>query len=127
MKAGFGREELVDAFTNLKGRDIDSTLNYAITRAAAFERLEPKLPMRGIYRYMADAGLFTECSTGQRWARRTSRVAIPLRGTHSHRSPNRPLRATCQSPAYVAPAQEPRIPNPGTRTRSTGFPAPLAV
>ena len=23
--------------------------------------------MRGMFRYMADAGLFTECSTGQRW------------------------------------------------------------
>lgn len=52
---------------DLEGRDIDGPLNYAITRAAAFERLEPKLLMRGMYRYMADAGLFTECSTGQRW------------------------------------------------------------
>ena len=62
---------LVDAKTlrklDLEGRDIDSTLNYAITRAAAFERLEPKLTIRGMFRYMADAGLFTECSTGQRW------------------------------------------------------------
>jgi len=52
---------------DLKGRDIDSSLNYAITREATFKRLEPKLPMRGTFQYMADAGLFTECSTGQRW------------------------------------------------------------
>jgi len=62
---------IVDATTlrklDLEGRDIDSTLNYAITRAATFERLEPRLTLRGMFRYMADAGLFTECSTGQRW------------------------------------------------------------
>ena len=62
---------IVDATTfrklDLEGRDIESALPYAITRTAAFERLEPKLPMRGMFRYMADAGIFTECSTGQRW------------------------------------------------------------
>jgi copper homeostasis protein (lipoprotein) len=62
---------IVDATTlrklDLEGRDVQSTLNYAITRTAAFERLEPKLAMRGMFRYMADAGIFTECSTGQRW------------------------------------------------------------
>ncbi|HSP89529.1 MAG TPA: copper resistance protein NlpE N-terminal domain-containing protein [Vicinamibacterales bacterium] len=62
---------IVDATTlrklDLEGRDIDSALPYAMTRTAAFERLEPRLPMRGMFRYMADAGVFTECSTGQRW------------------------------------------------------------
>ena len=29
--------------------------------------MEPRLTLRGMFRYMADAGLFTECSTGQRW------------------------------------------------------------
>ena len=62
---------IVDAKTlrklDLEGRDIESALNYALTRTATFERLEPRLPMRGLFRYMADAGLFTECSTGQRW------------------------------------------------------------
>jgi copper homeostasis protein (lipoprotein) len=62
---------IVDATTlrklDLEGRDIQSTLDYAVTRTAGFERLEPKLVMRGMYRYMADAGIFTECSTGQRW------------------------------------------------------------
>ena len=52
---------------DLEGRDIDSTLNYAVRRTGTFERLEPKLTVRGTFRYMADAGTFTECSTGQRW------------------------------------------------------------
>jgi len=62
---------IIDATTlrklDVEGRDIESTLNYAITRTGSFGRLEPKLPMRGMFRYMADAGTFTECSTGQRW------------------------------------------------------------
>lgn len=36
-----------------------------VARAPAFQ---PRLRMRGMYRYMADAGVFTECSTGQRLA-----------------------------------------------------------
>ena len=62
---------IVDAKTlrklDLERRDIESALPYVMTRTAAFERLEPRLRMRGMFRYMADAGLFTECSTGQHW------------------------------------------------------------
>ena len=65
------RFRVVDAKTlrklDLEGRDIESALNYALTRTATFERMEPRLTLRGMFRYMADAGLFTECSTGQRW------------------------------------------------------------
>jgi copper homeostasis protein (lipoprotein) len=58
-----------DALTklDLQGDDIDSALNYSLRRTRIFERIEPRLPMRGMYQYMADAGLFTECLTGQRW------------------------------------------------------------
>ncbi len=58
-----------DALTklDLQGNDIDSALNYRLRRTPTFERIEPRLPMRGMYEYMADAGMFTECRTGQRW------------------------------------------------------------
>jgi uncharacterized lipoprotein YbaY/uncharacterized lipoprotein NlpE involved in copper resistance/heat shock protein HslJ len=52
---------------DLEGRDIPSALNYTLARTATGETIEPALQMRGLYRYMADAGLFTECLTGQRW------------------------------------------------------------
>jgi copper homeostasis protein (lipoprotein) len=49
-----------------EGKEIQSKLNYDLTRSKSFEPLEPKLPMCGLYSYMADAGLFQECLTGWR-------------------------------------------------------------
>jgi copper homeostasis protein (lipoprotein) len=49
-----------------EGKKIQSKLNYDLTRSEHFEQLQPKLPMRGMYSYMADAGLFQECLTGWR-------------------------------------------------------------
>jgi copper homeostasis protein (lipoprotein) len=52
---------------DMEGREIESTLNYTLQRTEKFERLEPRLALHGMYRYLADAGLFTECLTGRRW------------------------------------------------------------
>jgi copper homeostasis protein (lipoprotein) len=49
-----------------EGKEIQSKLNYDLTRFKHFEPLQPKLPMRGMYSYLADAGLFQECLTGWR-------------------------------------------------------------
>jgi copper homeostasis protein (lipoprotein) len=49
-----------------EGHEIESGLNYTIRRTERFERIEPRLTMSGMYRYMADAALFTECRTGLR-------------------------------------------------------------
>ena len=51
---------------DLEGRRVASELNYDLTRAESFSPIEPRLAMRGMYRYLADAGLFTECLTRQR-------------------------------------------------------------
>ncbi len=65
------RLQVVDPRTLRKlapnGSEIDSKLNYTLLRTAAFEPIEPRLTLRGMYRYLADAGMFTECLTGQRW------------------------------------------------------------
>jgi len=50
----------------LDGQPIVSEHHYSLRRAAKFEPIEPRLTMRGMYFYMADAGLFTECLTGRR-------------------------------------------------------------
>lgn len=46
------------------GQRIESELNYSLSRQPAFQALEPRLLLRGQYRYMADAGIFRECLTG---------------------------------------------------------------
>jgi copper homeostasis protein (lipoprotein) len=49
-----------------EGHEIESGLNYTVRRTERFERIEPRLAMSGMYQYMADAALFTECRTGLR-------------------------------------------------------------
>ena len=48
------------------GEEIPSSLNYDLRRAGEFVAIEPRLDMRGMYFYFADAGLFTECLTGRK-------------------------------------------------------------
>ena len=45
------------------GKPIDSALNYELKRNASYRPLEPRVPMRGMYSYMADAAVFRECRT----------------------------------------------------------------
>jgi copper homeostasis protein (lipoprotein) len=52
---------------DIEGRDIESPLNYDLQRTKDVEPLEPRLAMRGMYRYLADAGWFTECLTRRKW------------------------------------------------------------
>jgi copper homeostasis protein (lipoprotein) len=56
---------------DIEGRDIESSLSYELRRKVGLGPLEIRLEMRGMYRYMADAGLFEECVSG-----RTFRVAM---------------------------------------------------
>ena len=49
---------------DLQGSEMGSGLNYDLTRQPVYTPIEPKLSMRGEYRYMADAGFFEECLTG---------------------------------------------------------------
>ncbi len=48
------------------GRDIESSLNYEIVRTDGLDPLEPRLAMRGMYMYLADAAMIRECLTGRR-------------------------------------------------------------
>ena len=52
---------------DMRGREIESKLNYDLRRTGTFERIEPRLAMRGMFQYIADAANFRECQTGQRW------------------------------------------------------------
>lgn len=63
---------------DLEGRPIESKHNYDLLRYDGVEALEPRLLVRGMYRYRADAGLFTECLTGRRFpvAQEADNVAL---------------------------------------------------
>jgi len=103
---------IVDAKTlrklDLEGRDIESVLNYALTRAAAFERIEPRLTMRGMFRYMADAGLFTECVTGQRWpvAQEADNAALEREYLKVRRDPGGPVLVSVEGRVAMRPTME---------------------
>lgn len=60
---------------DLDGRDIASSLNYDLTRTTSQPALEPRLSMRGMYRYMAEAGRFSECLT---------RLNVPVAQEHAN-------------------------------------------
>jgi copper homeostasis protein (lipoprotein) len=45
------------------GREIPSRAHHDLKRTIGLGPLEPRLVLRGMYRYMADAGIFTECRT----------------------------------------------------------------
>ncbi|MBN45547.1 MULTISPECIES: META domain-containing protein [unclassified Methylophaga] len=46
---------------------INSSLNYRLQRETQFRAVYPAMQFHGMYSYMADSGIFTECLTGQRW------------------------------------------------------------
>src|SRR5574341_322403 len=52
---------------DLDGHEIESALNYNLTRAGQFEFFKVNAFVRGMYSYMADAGIFTECRTGKKF------------------------------------------------------------
>lgn len=45
------------------GQPIKSNANYLLKRVPSYAPLEPRVAMRGMYSYMADAGRFRECLT----------------------------------------------------------------
>jgi copper homeostasis protein (lipoprotein) len=51
---------------DIAGRPFETKLGYDLERSGAFDPIEPSLPMRGMFSYMADAAGFGECLTGRR-------------------------------------------------------------
>ena len=50
-----------------EGRPIDSRADNAIIRSPGIDSIAEPAELSGRYAYLADAGAFTECSTGRRW------------------------------------------------------------
>ncbi|CAI4033387.1 exported protein of unknown function [Nitrospira tepida] len=65
-----------------KGRPIASELNYDLTRQKTVEPLEPRLLLRGLYSYYADAGRLKECFTGRTFPVATEQDNVALEVTY---------------------------------------------
>lgn len=103
---------VVDAGTlrklDLEGRDISSSLNYELRRAAAFSPIEPRLLMRGMYRYMADAARFEECLTGRSFpvSMEADNVALERAYLEARTQPGEPVLVSLEGRIAERPAME---------------------
>jgi copper homeostasis protein (lipoprotein) len=81
---------------DLEGRPIVSAANHNLTRAAAFAPVEPRLAMRGMFRYMADAAIFEECLTRRKLPviMAGDYLALEIAYTRMRRAPGGPILAT---------------------------------
>ena len=75
------------------GSVIKSDLNYQLSRDETFQQLYPTGQFTGMYRYVADSGLFEECQTGQTWpvAQREDNQRLQNLYLHYARQPNQAL------------------------------------
>jgi copper homeostasis protein (lipoprotein) len=83
---------------DLEGQPIESDLNYTLTRTPAFAPIEPRLALRGLYSYMADAGVFRECLTGNALpvAQEGDNAALERAYSDARVGPNEPVLASVE-------------------------------
>jgi len=93
---------------DIEGRDIESTLNYDLLRTKDVEPLEPRLGMRGMYRYLADAGQFTECLTRRKWfvAQEKDNAALEAAYTQARLSAGEELLVDLEGQVAMRPRME---------------------
>ena len=65
-----------------QGRPIESELSYDLTRQKTVEPLEPRLLLRGLYSYYADAGRLKECFTGRTFPVAAEQDNVALEDTY---------------------------------------------
>lgn len=93
---------------DIEGKPVESTLSHTIARQPAYTALEPRLTMRGLYRYMADAALFEECRTGLKLpvAMEGDNVALQTAYASVRREPGVPVLASVEGRIAPRPAME---------------------
>jgi len=93
---------------DVEGRDIESPLNYDLRRTKNVEPLEPRLAMRGMYRYFADAGLFTECLTRRKWpvAQEKDNAALESAYAKARLTPGEELLVNVEGQVAMRPKME---------------------
>ena len=90
------------------GMPITSSLNYDLKRTTNAQPLEPRLHLRGMYTYMADAGRFTECLTRRSWtvAREQDNAALEAAYGKARRRPADTLLIDLDGQVAMRPKME---------------------
>ena len=93
---------------DLEGREIASSLNYDLKRTQDLQPLEPRLLMRGMYKYFADAGRFTECLTRRNWpvAMEQDNAALESAYSKARRQPGEELLVNLEGRVVMRPKME---------------------
>ena len=96
---------------DVEGREIESILNYDLVREPAFVAFEPRVRIRGMYRYLADAALLRECVTERRLAipARADNLALEQAYLKARREPGEELLIN----AEIRIVMQPRMDGPG--------------
>jgi copper homeostasis protein (lipoprotein) len=94
-----------------EGREIRSRLNYDLARLPKVDPVAGPMRLRGMYVYLADAAVFTECLTGKRFPVRLERNHVALERAYlaGRRAPGEPLLVTFDG-RFVEAAAEPGAP-----------------
>ena len=93
---------------DLEGREIATSLSYDLRRTQDLPLLEPRLLMRGMYTYFADAGRFTECLTRQNWpvAQEQDNAAVESAYVKARRQPGEEMLVTLEGRVAMRPKME---------------------
>jgi uncharacterized lipoprotein YbaY/heat shock protein HslJ len=95
---------------DLEGREITSSLSlhYDLKRTEELQPLEPRLLMRGMYKYFADAGRFTECLTGRNWpvAQEQDNASLESAYSKARRQPGEELLVNLEGRVAMRPKME---------------------
>lgn len=91
-----------------QGQRIESGLPYELTRAETFAPIEPKLTLRGMFLYFADAARFTECRSGRNFpvAMEADFVALQRAYLEARQLPQTPVLATIEGRIAARPPME---------------------
>ena len=93
---------------DIYGKEIESQLNYDLIRSDLFHAFEPRLRLRGMYMYMADAGLFRECLTERRFpvSQEQDNAALERAYLRARRQPGEQLLVTLDGRIALRPKSE---------------------
>jgi copper homeostasis protein (lipoprotein) len=91
-----------------EGREVSSDGRHDLEREPDAMLIEPRLTMRGMYRYMADAALFVECESGRRFpvAMEADNLALERAYLDARKEPGQALLVSLQGRLALRPAME---------------------